>query len=348
MNNSPSAPQPQRHAGAAAPAGHSDRQLRHLAARLATHDPHIPVLAAAGIDPTALERIVEGFRSVVFTGYFDRRPLEVQLAELAGHLSRQCARTYAAFHRRTPDNGTPNASAPFESAPFESTPFGSTPGEGADATPRASDAATSVAAAERFGAETARRLLEALPELRRRLGTDVRAVCDGDPAASGCEEVILCYPALVAMTHYRLAHALWEFGVPILPRMITERAHSMTGIDIHPGAVIGDSFSIDHGTGVVIGETCIIGSHVRLYQGVTLGAKSFKFDDEGHILREPRHPILEDRVVVYSNSSILGRVRIGHDSIIGGNVWQTTDLAPHSRVIQGRATISTFENGGGI
>lgn len=338
MNNSPSAPQPQRPAGAATPAGRSDRQLRQLAARLAAHDPHIPTLAAAGIDPTALERIVEGFRSVVFTGYFDRRPLEVQLAELAGHLSRQCARTYAAFHRRTPDNGTPNAS----------TPFGSTPGEGADATPRASDAATSVAAAERFGAETARRLLEALPELRRRLGTDVRAVFDGDPAAASYEEVILCYPALVAMTHYRLAHALWESGVPILPRMITERAHSMTGIDIHPGAVIGDSFSIDHGTGVVIGETCIIGSHVRLYQGVTLGAKSFKFDDEGHILREPRHPILEDRVVVYSNSSILGRVRIGHDSVIGGNVWQTTDLAPHSRVIQGRATISTFENGSGI
>lgn len=338
MRITPATPQPQRPAGAAAPAGHSDRQLRHLAARLAAHDPHIPTLAAAGIDPTALERIVEGFRSVVFTGYFDRRPLEVQLAELAGHLTRQCARAFAAFHRRTPDDGPPDASAPFES----------TPGGGTDATPGAIDAATADTAAERFGAETARRLLEALPELRRRLGTDVRAVCDGDPAASGCEEVILCYPALVAMTHYRLAHALWKSGVPILPRMITERAHSMTGIDIHPGAVIGDSFSIDHGTGVVIGETCIIGSHVRLYQGVTLGAKSFKFDDEGHILREPRHPILEDRVVVYSNSSILGRVRIGHDSIIGGNVWQTTDLAPYSRVIQGRATISTFENGGGI
>lgn len=337
MNNSTSAPQPQRPAGAAAPAGRSDRQLRQLAARLAAHDPHIPVLAAAGIDPTALERIVEGFRSVVFTGYFDRRPLEVQLTELAGHLTRQCARAFAAFHRRTPDDGTP-----------DDAPLGSIPGEGADATPRAIKGTTSDAAAERFGAETARRLLEMLPELRRRLGTDVRAVCDGDPAAASYEEVILCYPALVAMTHYRLAHALWESGVPILPRMITERAHSMTGIDIHPGAVIGDSFSIDHGTGVVIGETCIIGSHVRLYQGVTLGAKSFKFDDEGHILREPRHPILEDRVVVYSNSSILGRVRIGHDSVIGGNVWQTTDLAPHSRVIQGRATISTFENGGGI
>ena len=150
------------------------------------------------------------------------------------------------------------------------------------------------------------------------------------------------------MTHYRFAHALLRLGVPILPRLITEMAHSATGIDIHPGAEIGDYFSIDHGTGVVIGETCIIGSHVRIYQGVTLGAKSFKFDAAGNILREPRHPILEDRVVVYSNSSILGRVRIGHDTVIGGNVGQTTDLPPHSRVVQGRATVSGFENGGGI
>ena len=203
-------------------------------------------------------------------------------------------------------------------------------------------------AAERFGEETARRLLDEIPELRRRLGTDVKAVFDGDPAAASYEEVILCYPALLAMTHYRLAHALLQFGVPILPRLITEMAHSATGIDIHPGAEIGEYFSIDHGTGVVIGETCIIGNHVRLYQGVTLGAKSFKFDAEGNILREPRHPILEDNVVVYSNSSILGRVRIGHDSVIGGNIWQTTDLPPCSRVIQGRATVSGFEHGGGI
>lgn len=191
-------------------------------------------------------------------------------------------------------------------------------------------------------------LLELLPELRRRLGTDVKAVFDGDPAAASYEEVILCYPALVAMTHYRFAHALLQLGVPILPRLISEAAHSATGIDIHPGAEIGEYFSIDHGTGVVIGETCVIGDHVRLYQGVTLGAKSFKFDAAGNILREPRHPILEDRVVVYSNSSILGRVRIGHDSVIGGNVWQTTDLPPCSRVVQGRASISTFEDGSGI
>lgn len=150
------------------------------------------------------------------------------------------------------------------------------------------------------------------------------------------------------MTHYRFAHALLQLGVPILPRLISEAAHSATGIDIHPGAEIGEYFSIDHGTGVVIGETCVIGDHVRLYQGVTLGAKSFKFDAAATSSGEPRHPILEDRVVVYSNSSILGRVRIGHDSVIGGNVWQTTDLPPCSRVVQGRASISTFEDGGGI
>lgn len=202
--------------------------------------------------------------------------------------------------------------------------------------------------AEPFGREVAAQLLKQLPELRRQLGTDVKAVFDGDPAAVSYEEVILCYPALVALTHYRLAHALLQLGVPILPRLISEAAHSATGIDIHPGAEIGEYFSIDHGTGVVIGETCVIGNHVRLYQGVTLGAKSFKFDAAGNILQEPRHPILEDNVVVYSNSSILGRVRIGHDTVVGGNVWQTTDLPPYSRVIQGRASVSTFENGGGI
>ena len=192
------------------------------------------------------------------------------------------------------------------------------------------------------------RFLEQIPEIKACLETDIQAAYDGDPAAMSCDEIMLAYPAFEAISIYRMAHRLYKMGIPMLPRMMTEYAHQLTGIDIHPGATIGNYFFIDHGTGVVIGETCIIGSHVRLYQGVTLGAKSFKFDDEGHILREARHPILEDRVVVYSNSSILGRVRIGHDSVIGGNVWQTTDLAPHSRVIQGRATISTFENGGGI
>lgn len=206
----------------------------------------------------------------------------------------------------------------------------------------------SASEADACGTEIATRFLEALPELRRLLATDVKAVFDGDPAAVSYEEVIFCYPALVALTHYRFAHALLRLGVPVLPRIVTEQAHSATGIDIHPGAEIGEYFSIDHGTGVVIGQTCIIGRHVRLYQGVTLGAKSFKFDADGNPLNEPRHPILEDNVVVYSNASILGRIRIGHDSIIGGNVWQTTDLPPYSRVVQGRATVSVFENGGGI
>ena len=193
-----------------------------------------------------------------------------------------------------------------------------------------------------FGQETAASFLLQLPELRRQLGTDVKAIFDGDPAAGSLEEVILCYPALIAMTHYRFAHALLQAGIPFLPRIITELAHSATGIDIHPGAEIGDYFSIDHGTGLVIGETCIIGKHVRLYQGVTLGAKSFKFDDNGQIIRQARHPILEDHVVVYSNSSILGRIRIGHDSVIGGNVWQTTDLPPYSKVTQRQASVSNY------
>lgn len=319
-----------------------ENRLRRLAETLTTPDPHIPPAARAGIDIAELKRAVALFRAVIFDGYFDPRPLDVRLTELAGILARQSARALATFRRGTTSDTVPAAGTSPSNAP--------TAGAVADTTPAAGTSPdnASGAAARRFGQETAERLLAELPELRRRLGTDVRAVFDGDPAAASYEEVILCYPALTAMTHYRFAHALLRLGVPILPRLITEMAHSATGIDIHPGAEIGDYFSIDHGTGVVIGETCIIGSHVRIYQGVTLGAKSFKFDAAGNILREPRHPILEDRVVVYSNSSILGRVRIGHDSVIGGNVWQTTDLPPHSRVVQGRATVSGFENGGGI
>ena len=309
-----------------------ETRLRQLAEALTMPDPHIPPAARAGIDIAELKRAAALFRSVVFDGYFDPRPLDVRLTELAGILARQSARALATFRR-----GTTSDTAPADGTNPNDVPTTGTAPDNA-----------SGAEARHFGQETAERLLAELPELRRRLGTDVRAVFDGDPAAASYEEVILCYPALTAMTHYRFAHALLRLGVPILPRLITEMAHSATGIDIHPGAEIGDYFSIDHGTGVVIGETCIIGSHVRIYQGVTLGAKSFKFDAAGNILREPRHPILEDRVVVYSNSSILGRVRIGHDTVIGGNVWQTTDLPPHSRVVQGRATVSGFENGGGI
>lgn len=187
-----------------------------------------------------------------------------------------------------------------------------------------------------------------LPEVKRLVDTDVQAAYEGDPAATSPMEVVMAYPGLYAVTVHRIAHELYRLGVPIVPRIMSELAHSKTGIDIHPGATIGEYFSIDHGTGVVIGETCIIGSHVRLYQGVTLGAKSFKFDSEGNPVNEPRHPILEDNVTVYSNASILGRITIGHDTTIGGNIWQTASVPPYSKVLQGRATISSFEDGGGI
>ncbi len=173
-----------------------------------------------------------------------------------------------------------------------------------------------------------------IPEIKRLINTDVDAVLHNDPAVTDRGEVILSYPLQYAMIHYRAAHALYQLGVPRIPRMLTELAHSRTGIDIHPAAQIGDHFCIDHGTGVVIGETTIIGSHVVLYQGVTLGAKNFEYDEEGRPKDLPRHPILEDHVTVYSNTSILGRVRIGHDTVIGGNVWLTQDVPANSIVLQ--------------
>ena len=190
--------------------------------------------------------------------------------------------------------------------------------------------------------------IDALPEIKRLLYTDAQAMFDNDPAARNYGEVIFCYPVMNAMTHYRFAHKLHELHIPVIPRIITEQAHSKTGIDIHPGAQIGEYFSIDHGTGVVIGETCIIGNHVRLYQGVTLGSKNFKYDAEGNMLNIPRHPIIEDYVTVYSNASILGRITIGHHSVIGGNIWITHDVAPHSRVQQTKAVEMQFEAGLGI
>jgi serine O-acetyltransferase len=177
--------------------------------------------------------------------------------------------------------------------------------------------------------------LERLPELRKRLATDVQAAYDGDPACKSLDEVIFCYPGLEAITVYRLAHVLYELDIPFIPRMMTEWAHSRTGIDIHPGAKIGDYFFIDHGTGVVIGETTDIGEHVKLYQGVTLGALSFKTDGEGQLVRgQKRHPTLEDRVVVYANATILGGATIvGHDAVIGSSVWLTQSVAPNTTVV---------------
>lgn len=191
--------------------------------------------------------------------------------------------------------------------------------------------------------------VQALPEIARLLHTDALAVMHNDPAVKSMQEVILCYPVVKVMVHYRTAHQLHLQGVPIIPRVITEMAHSATGIDIHPAAQIGEHFCIDHGTGVVIGATSVIGNHVMLYQGVTLGAKKFSYDANGVPIDMPRHPILEDYVTVYSNTSILGRVRIGHHTIVGGNVWLTHDVPPHSRVLQSRAIEEPFyQDGAGI
>lgn len=174
-----------------------------------------------------------------------------------------------------------------------------------------------------------------LPRLRSILATDVEAAYNGDPAAETYGEIISCYPIIKALSNYRIAHELLELGVPLIPRIITEMAHSETGIDIHPGARIGHHFTIDHGTGVVIGATCIIGNHVKLYQGVTLGAKSFPLDEQGNPIKGiPRHPILEDNVIVYANSTILGRITIGRGATIGGNIWVTEDVPAGARLVQ--------------
>ncbi|MFJ2991257.1 serine O-acetyltransferase EpsC [Pandoraea sp. NPDC087047] len=177
-----------------------------------------------------------------------------------------------------------------------------------------------------------------LPEIRDLLDCDVIAAYQGDPAAGSVDEVLLCYPGILAMIHHRLAHELYRLDLPLLARIIAEQAHSETGIDIHPGAQIGAGFFIDHGTGVVIGETAILGQRVRVYQAVTLGAKRFPADDDGHPRKGlARHPIVEDNVVIYAGATILGRVTIGQGSVIGGNVWLTQDLPPFSNITQARS-----------
>lgn len=182
-----------------------------------------------------------------------------------------------------------------------------------------------------------RRFLDRLPDVMLLLGEDVQAAYEGDPAAKSPGETILCYPGVYAITNHRIAHELYKLDVPVIPRIISEDAHSVTGIDIHPGAKIGRKFFIDHGTGVVIGETSIIGDRVRIYQGVTLGAKSFPLDDKGNPIKGiDRHPIIEDDVIIYAGATILGRITIGKRSVIGGNVWMTESVAPDSSISQGR------------
>ena len=183
--------------------------------------------------------------------------------------------------------------------------------------------------------EAAQAFAQSLPQIRRLLDSDVLAAYQGDPAARSVDEVLLCYPGVLAMIHHRLAHCLYQLGLPLLARIISELAHGQTGIDIHPGAQIGAGFFIDHGTGVVIGETAVIGQRVRLYQAVTLGAKRFPADAQGVLQKGlPRHPVVEDDVVIYAGATILGRVTLGKGAVIGGNVWLTHDVAPGGNVTQ--------------
>ncbi|MEO6276628.1 serine O-acetyltransferase EpsC [Roseateles sp.] len=184
-------------------------------------------------------------------------------------------------------------------------------------------------------AELASRFLRTLPAVRELLDSDVLAAFQGDPAARSVDEVLLCYPGVRALISHRLAHELYGLGLPLIARVVAELAHAETGIDIHPGATIGAGCFIDHGTGVVIGETAVLGERVRIYQNVTLGAKSFPTDGEGNVLKgQPRHPIVEDEAVIYAGATVLGRITIGRGAVIGGNVWLTRSVAPGSVITQ--------------
>lgn len=257
----------------------------------------------------SLRRIVELSREILFPGYFGnstvhRRTINyhigVNVEELFGLLTEQIQAGLCFGLENTPSDNV-----------IKKTPD--------------RDTAASIAA----------RFISRLPEIRRILATDVEAAYYGDPAATCFGEIICCYPIIRAITNYRIAHELYMLNVPLIPRIITEMAHSETGIDIHPGAQIGHHFTIDHGTGVVIGATSIIGNNVKLYQGVTLGAKSFPLDNNGNPIKGiPRHPILEDDVIVYSNATILGRVTIGKGATVGGNIWVTENVPAGSRIVQ--------------
>ena len=259
----------------------------------------------------SLRRIVELSREILFPGYFGnstvhRRTINyhigVNVEELFGLLTEQIQAGLCFGLENTPSDNV------IKKIPDR-------------------DTAASIAA----------RFISKLPEIRRILATDVEAAYYGDPAATCFGEIICCYPIIRAITNYRIAHELYMLNVPLIPRIITEMAHSETGIDIHPGAQIGHHFTIDHGTGVVIGATCIIGNNVKLYQGVTLGAKSFPLDEHGNPIKGiARHPILEDDVIVYSNATILGRITIGKGATIGGNIWVTDSVPAGSRIVQRR------------
>ena len=254
----------------------------------------------------AVRRIVEMLRCVLFPGYYGdpqipagnmRYHMGATLDAALKSLAEQIERSFCFFCEQTGKSGCPDCR----------------------------DKTAAVLA----------EFMRTLPDIREKLMTDVQAAYEGDPAATCPAETVFCYPGILAVTNQRIAHELYKLKAPLIPRMITELAHSATGIDIHPGAAIGPSFFIDHGTGVVIGETCTIGARVRLYQGVTLGAKSFPLDEHGNPVKGvKRHPDVEDDVVIYAGATILGAIRIGKGSTIGGNVWLTRGVPAGSKISQ--------------
>jgi len=277
------------------------QELLHTFGKL---QPRLEHLAPTPLpDKALIIQLLDDFLEVIYPGYFGRKFVEVSHIEehVAALMHSIYERLTVEIYRSVrPDCGEP---------------------------------AVVCAHCQNIAEEQALALLRKLPALRTRLSVDVQAAYDGDPAAKSIDEVIFAYPAIVAITIFRIAHELHTQGVPLLPRIMTEHAHSVTGIDIHPGATIGQGFFIDHGTGVVIGETTIIGNHVKLYQGVTLGALSFVMDEEGRLVRgRKRHPTIEDNVVIYAGATILGgNTVIGEGSVIGGNVWLTHSIPPNTK-----------------
>ena len=267
----------------------------------------------------AVIAVVEDLRSVLFPGYFGTSDLNDEslryfvgatLARALRHLEEQVRRGYAFTERH--DYETCDHCAAFAQGVTQA-------------------------------------FLARVPAIRALVHSDVEAAYEGDPALKSREEAIFAYPGIFAVTNQRVAHELHVLGVPLIPRIITEHAHAITGIDIHPGAAIGEKFFIDHGTGVVVGETAVIGRNVTLYQGVTLGAKSFPLDEHGNPIKGiPRHPIVEDEVVVYAGATILGRITIGKGSSVGGNVWLTTSVPPGTRVTQAEVRDQRHSHGSGI
>jgi len=269
----------------------------------------------------ALEEIINLCRSVIFPGYFGNASITKH--NLSFHIGVNVERLHQVL------------SAQIQAGLYFSRQQGVAPAPCINPEPLT---AHKVAEIKEKAQALSADFIASLPAIREQLATDVEATFLGDPAACSFEEVIYCYPGLRAISNYRIAHRLLELGVPMIPRMITEMAHSETGIDIHPGATIGNYFAIDHGTGVVIGATAVIGTHVKLYQGVTLGALSFPLDEQGNPIKGiARHPVLEDNVIIYSNATILGRITIGQGATIGGNIWVTEDVAPNARILQSKA-----------